>query len=287
LQEVEDRAVVHAEAVVRARPEGGYQVALTTRTRTGERTRTLSATDCEVLADTVALVIAIAIDPAVAVASVEPPPARAEPAEPTADAFPPEAPAPPAEATRTPHPETPERPRPRGAVRPQPRGAVRVAGAGALGVLPGFAPGVDGAAALLLGRLRLELGFVWWFERVVDLVGADGRAGLRAWSLDVRGCFVPSVPGVEFPLCGGVEAGLMRGRGFDIDEPNRVSLPFVAIDLGPSIVWVPRRPVGLWMGVDLVVPVTRPAFSVDGQPPTHKPGSVAGTALLGVEGRFP
>lgn len=291
LAEVEDQAVVEADAVVRARAEGGYDVALTTRSRTGERGRSLSSADCEVLADTVALVIAIAIDPRVvpmgdsgqqealeeqAAAEVQEPPQEDVPPEPVVSE--PE-PAPPSNAPEA-RPVDP-------AARPAVRAAVRAAAAAGVGLLPGLAPGVDAAVSLLRGRLRVELGFAWWFERMVALVGAEGRAGLRAWSMDARGCFVPSVSVVEFPLCGGVEAGLMRGRGLGIDEPARTNIPWVAVDLGPSIVFGPRRFIGLWLGVDLVVPVTRPTFAVDGERTTHRPAPVAGTAVLGVEGRFP
>ena len=165
-----DVAAIRARAVVEARGPG-WRVELSTPG--GERT--LDADTCDQLADAVALILALASDPARAAA----PPAAAPPAAasvaPPGERGPPggERRSPPAPATRTP---------------PLAIGAGQLAD---VGTLPGAALGAVLFVGLRVPPLRIEIaGAIWGLQR--GSVGDTGAGGeLSLFSAVAQGCLLP------------------------------------------------------------------------------------------------
>ncbi len=143
----------------------------------------------------------------------------------------------------------------------------------------------------VFGRLwRAELGGLWLAPRTSwDPESAAGaKVGLFAAAL--RGCVVPRLGRLEMPVCGGLEGGVVRGRGVGTTLASRVdSVPWLAVGVGPGLVWSVRPWLALGVQVDLVVPVVATKFTVvkQGVPDIIYEGSpAAGRAALAVEWRF-
>jgi hypothetical protein len=267
----------------------------------GDR-RTLVDGECRALADAAALVIAVAIDPQARAPVPEDSPAEAvvpappdvqeargpEPAVPEGRGAP--APVPEDRVVAAPVPED----RPVGEAPVERRRAVRLGlrvagGVGFARILPaphamlelalgvegrgwraeiggGFAPPVHGTAATNPG------------------IGGEFRLGLG----EVRGCGMPGlarVP-VEFPLCLGLQVGAMHGRGEGpgLAVTYDVRALWVATRAGAAVRWRPRGGrFGLWLGLDAVVRLTRPAFVTAGEVQVHAAAPVGGQASLGLE----
>ncbi|MCH9682562.1 MAG: hypothetical protein K0V04_14085 [Deltaproteobacteria bacterium] len=273
---------VQVRAVV---SDGGdaFVLKLEMTTAAGQRIREFPGQTCEVLTDTAALVIATALDPSLAF-GVEPEP-EPEPGpepgpEPDPEPEPVEVEPPP---TVEPEPELTPQPEP---AEPPLGGAVRAGAVGNLGPLPSAALGMGVAVALLRKRLRVELGFGYWFPRPASssIPGAGGR--FQLWAVSARGCWAPRLPLVEVPLCGGLQAGPMRGDGTGLDAASTIRLPWVATELGGAFVVRPVSYLGVWLGADLVVPLTRPGFVIDDLGVVHRSRAVGGQAMVALEVRF-
>lgn len=268
--------------------EDGYRLSLRTETASGVTTRETTAEDCVVLVDATALIVAIAVDPTTVLGRGD------EPAEPKPPPTPRTEPPPGLTPEPTPEPEVPEV-RPFGGGEPPPvdprrvRFGLRVGGGIDGGVFPGPAGGLRLVGAVLGARWRAELSGDYWFPRTaIAEAGIGGRisGGLGG----VRGCGVPGIDrvGLEFPVCGGLEAGLLRGDpvGDRVDAPETSRQPWLAADASAALVWVPRRFLALFVQAELVVPIIRAGFAV-GDVEVHRAGSIAGRGLLGLEARFP
>jgi hypothetical protein len=226
--------------------------------------RTIEAANCEALAEAVLLVVAVAVEAAQAeVLEPEPEPEETEP-EPE------------------PEPEFELEPAPPPKPEPRVHGHLGVLGGG------GYGP-IDAG----MGTVALELGVHgrWWRASVRGLFVPPrvttgrydaGFGGLRA-------CVVPPLARgrIELPVCAGIEAGVVRGRGLDTSpNPRTATLPWAAADLGPALLWVPNRLVALGVEVDLVVALLRGGFTVGGEIAQSFP-PVGARALAHVEVRFP
>ncbi|MEM9455652.1 MAG: hypothetical protein AAGF11_15830 [Myxococcota bacterium] len=280
-------AGVQAVARVTAGEEG-YRLSLRTETASGVTTRETTAEDCAVLVDATALIVAIAVDPSTVLGrSDEPAPAEPEP-EPEPGPLPVE-----------PEPELESPPEVFGSVEPEPepepgaerrvRFGLQVGGGVDGGMLPGPAGGLRLTGVLIGTRWRVELHGDYWFPRTaITEPGLGGRvsAGLGG----VRGCGVLGIErvGLEFPLCVGLEAGLLRGDpvGDRVAAPETSRQPWVAADASAALAWVPRRFFALFVRAELVVPIVRAGFRV-GDNEVHRTGLVAGRGLAGLEARFP
>ena len=278
------------EARARIEHDRDWELRLTTTTADGSRTRPFHAGSCAVLADTAILAIAMAIDPTVASRALEPAP---EP-EPEPEPAPEPAPEPEPEPEPEPDPATGETPAPKRTPAPPTttrsplRGAVRFGAAGAIGLLPRIGPSLTGATALLLPRARAELHFDHFFsQREVD--AADRGGEVRLWTLGLRGCWVPRVRVVlEFPLCGGAQIGPMHGRGVgSLDRQDETRLLYVAANAAANLMYVPTRHLAVGIGLEMIVPITRPGFVLDDLGLVYRAGPIAGRAWAGLEARFP
>jgi hypothetical protein len=292
---VEAGAAVRAEARV-TRRGGAYELVLRTATASGTTSRETTATDCAVLVDATAVIVAIAVDPSTMLARgaaapqpIEPPPTEPEPSAPSEPT--PAEPAEPEPSEPTePMPSVEAAPEPRAPVEPRIRYGMRVAGGVDFGVLPGLAGGMRLTGAAFGRGWRAELRGDFWFPRTATLEAGIG-ARVSLWSLGARGCWVPRADRMrlEFPLCAGFEAGAMRGDpvGDRIVSPTPTSRVWLAADGSAGLAWSPLRFLALVVQAELVVPILRAGFRIGEDTELHRAGPVAGRALLGVEARFP
>lgn len=226
----------------------------------GSREVLSDRSSCDELSETVAVVLAVMIDPAGALNPSAPlppvtpepaPPAKPEPApEPE---LPPPVPAPPIGQTAA----IPTAHRP--AVSPEASAFAR----GAYGPVPKLMWG--GGVALELafrrwGGVRIEA--VALAERAVNLSGPPGAgAEVRAFYGSVLYCPLWGIRGRwRGAACAGLSAGAMQNRGFGFDKPKSSTSPLfdgVLSARGAVRVW---RSFGVYGGGGLSVPFARTSF---------------------------
>jgi len=301
--------------VARVQPGArGFTLVLETRTAgAAVDVRRMDDRRCGVLADATAVIVATAIDevdPNRAAPTLPPPPLAAVPEDMSpapASAAPPPTPAP------TPAPTTlsatraanlapavaadddlsprPAAPTPAPPVARRLRAAVRLVGLGDRGSTPGLAGGLTGGVSLLGERWRLDLAAVWIAPRpTAPRADLDITARVGVLAAQLRGCAVPRLGPVEFPVCLGLEAGGARGSG-DGDALARKFTdwrPWLGVLAGSSLAWSFTRRLALVVQLDLVLPIAPPTFQVAGlADPVYKGSVAAGRAGLGLEVRFP
>lgn len=235
------------------------------------REREFRANSCAELLDAAAVVLAVMIDPLASLNELPPAPSETEP-EPE--------PKPPREPAPEPEPE----PKPNPPAVTQLGGLVRLGG----GVLVPSLPGVAGGPTLALGlrrrALRVELvGAYWASQPARHTAMPELGARISLGTVATRVCGVPRVGPVEFPLCGAVELGGMRGVAFGTPDAVARALPWVAIQAGGAASFGFARMLALWVGVDVVAPITRPGFSIDGLGSLHRTPALGFAAILGIE----
>lgn len=152
-----------------------------------------------------------------------------------------------------------------------------------------FAAG--GAAAVVLGPLRIELGAGAWPERsaiVAAHPSTGGEISLVAGSAAV--CFdaLGLRPGRAFELgpCGAFEVGRLHAAGFGVTAPGEGNALWTAADLGGRFAWAPVRWLALVLRLDAAIPFGRPTFVLTNVGTVDTPSAVAGRAAAGVEARF-
>lgn len=317
--------VVRAEATVVARPGPVWRMRLALRGQDLDDRRTLEARDCRSLADVTALLLALAVAPEAVAARVAaagsppdppapgstPPPGSAEPASTPAHA---PAEPPPAPSTIPPAPDAPPRPIPH--ARPEPpqtsplvsewdsaadplaahapspaprslRGAARLSFAGDLGALSRWSPAGALGLALLGPAWRLELQGTYAARRLAYPERPDLGGHLQLAAGSVRGCGVPRWRRLEFPVCGGLELGLVRAVGRGVPEPREVRELWLALQLGPGLAWAPVPRLALTLGLDLLIPLRRPGFHIENLGELARARALGLRPLLGIEVRFP
>lgn len=278
-----------------ARADEQWSMDFRIETTTGARIRRWTAATCEELTEIAAVVTAVTMDSALAADALEPAtdvaaePQIAAPGKPTSKP----ATAPPRVATRSAEPaRVPAKPRAQARAQAHakersaiPEGAILAGGALEYGALPGVAGGFAGAFALAWPHARMEVGAAGWLPRSQRLSGTEARAEVGLWHVDARGCGVPKVRRVEFPLCAGVEVGAMVGRGRGLAVTMRRRLPWVAAEAGAMMVARVTPHVAIVATGRLVIPLLRPGFELDGEV-VHRAARFAFVGVLGIEGRW-
>ncbi|MEM9452908.1 MAG: hypothetical protein AAGF11_01930 [Myxococcota bacterium] len=316
LGEVPVDPTVRARARVVAVPDG-FEVTLALWSPTGFERRRIVAERCDVLAEAVVFVVAVAIDP-VAVAqgaaqedrgaslidpsaakqsspeAVEVEPAESEPRADPEPAPTPETepaplgdapePAPSREARRGP----PESDRDHVPSRSSPvplAGVLRLATGVGVGVLPTLDV-VFGVAGALRGRsFRVELGAQHGFARPVRLPATDSAgADLDQWTLLGRGCWARPARRVEVDLCGQLETGAVRARGVGVEQARTRWSSFVSLGAAAGLAVSLYEPLALWVDVQGYGSVRRPRFGVAGADAALYSAAVGGFRVgLGLE----
>lgn len=261
-----------------AKKGAGFAATITVRDAKGETlgTREIArdVAKCEELTDSIALVVALMIDPD---AATRPKPAPAPP--------PPADPPPPVVVVRE-KPVVVEVP-----VEPKRREPWRFEGGGALtavtGLAPTVAPGLTATA--LVHPPEIPLGF-HGFASLFLPTTADG-AGASA-SVDmgyVGGSLCPTIRGrhASVMACIGGHVGLLRPRAKVGSTPLKEQVLPLWNLLGELRLSVPLvHPIGIFMGIGAALPLLRPTFEYrrpDGSvSELHRVSVVAATADLGV-----
>jgi hypothetical protein len=266
---------VRARALVVQSGEG-WSLRLTTEVGGEAQERVLEAESCDALAKATAILIAVAVDPIATAHEVrsteeivtpppEPPP-RVESAEPID---------PIAVAPRVSGPP----PRRRVPVRMH----LGIGGGVIVGAVPGVTGGPVATLGLTRGKLRAELRGAWWAPRV----GRSGPASARVQVGTVAAvvCGEPGNDAVTFPLCGGVEAGALRGRGVQVPNAHVEHFAWIAALLAAGVrAWVRPR-VGLRADLEVAVPLGIYRVFVGSQL-VHETAAVGARGLAGVEFRL-
>jgi hypothetical protein len=257
-----------------------WSLSLRISTTSGSRVRTVETDDCDELATLAALSIAIAIDPGLTAATPEaaavPAPAAAEPEAPP----PPALPVQPEPVQPEPEPEPPSSTDTR-------RRALRASAMARVGLSTGMLPSVVPAVHVGGGLWWKLLGARISVVHRLPLRFADGRAELWTLAGDVRGCAVPRTRTVSFPLCAGVEVGMIAGRSFRVSAPGRGRAPWLALHAGGGLVARVSRRIGITVDAGLVIPVIRASFEIEGIGELHRVGAIGLDANVGVEVIFP
>lgn len=174
------------------------------------------------------------------------------------------------------------------AARPRrPRGFVRLGGGvEALG-LPWVGPQVALAGGLLGRAWRSELAATYRAPSRVLAADAPGvGAWIRMWTLAARGCGVLRPERLELGLCGGIEAGQAIGEAYGYPGARRDPIPWLAVTLGPTLSWSPRRWFAVWFAPELAIPALRGRFSAAGLGTLYRIHAVSLRLGLGLELRF-
>lgn len=249
-------------------------------------TRTIDAAECSTLGDVAALLLAIAVAPETAV--------RRHEAGASAPDDRPVLPLPPREPVAAPSiaaapriepDELPTAPAPRrSAVL---RGALRLAGGAEVGAIPAWSPSAVLGAALLGAGWRVELAGTYSARTLAydDRSAVGGRLQLAAGAL--RGCGVPRWRRFEFPVCGGLELGALRGVARGVLAPAPALDLWIAAQLVAGAAWVPARRVALVVALDVSIALRRPGFHVASLGELARSQPIGLRPTVGVELRFP
>ncbi|HWB77515.1 MAG TPA: hypothetical protein VG755_21260 [Nannocystaceae bacterium] len=250
----------------------------------GEQTelRELDDVACEGLAESAAVLVAIAIAPERMGATAVPVPPEDPPASPAVAAPIDDPPAPIVHAPAVADAATPP-PRPREPTHV----AMRASGGASVGWLP------------IGGDVALALAFYWRWLRV-ELVGAyapprrvrfeDQRtsgADVSGWAVGVRACGVlHPVRWLDLPLCGGVEAGQVIGRPVRLDD-GRIGRPaWVAGVVAPALRFVVHPRVALTLNPELLITFARPTLAIADEDPLFVATPAGARLHAGIELRF-
>lgn len=232
--------------------------------------RELQSATCETLGEATATMFALVLEPTLAASSGPPPAAAPQEPEtlitPGAEA---EAPLDPVLSRRALEPvDTPDQPAP--AVKAPPRrrsrdlkGLVRPAAGVEYGALPGVTPSVALAGGLLLPRVRVELEALWLAPRSTR---GPGRSVVTAQSIlgGAHGCLRLRASRLEFPVCAGLEAGLVRGTASGVQNARIVRTLWLAPSARAAVVYGRER-WGLLTGVGLAPRLYATRLRVDDQ----------------------
>jgi hypothetical protein len=271
-----------------------YQARLRVQTNDGVLERTLDTPRCETFTQTVALLVAISVDPRRLREAMEPTDEHAAPAPPPVE--PPEPPVVPNVEDDSTKPDPISAPpqleiRPRaGDVQPRvpTRGFVAPMVAVGWGPLPRVGAVVGANAGLMRGWFSAEVASRFWLPQQATFADAPMLGGrLWLWTLGVRVCGRFGRAAIAVGGCGGVDAGLMHGLGEGAPQTERARRPFVGTVVGLRFWWTLHRLVALVVMTDAHAAVYRPVFEIRGVGELHRAAVVGLHGGLGLEVRFP
>lgn len=169
---------------------------------------------------------------------------------------------------------------------PGPGGSVRMGGGPELGGVPELTGTLGLAAGLLWRRARLEFHGVYLAPQTAARAETSVRVSVLAAA--IHGCARLRRGSVEFPICGGLEFGGMRGvaRG---PGARAVTRPWLAGVVSAGVAWHARPRVTLSLNAHAVVRLAWPHFELRDPGPSvslFEPAIVSGRLLAGLELRF-
>jgi len=241
---------------------------------------------CRSLDESLVLVIALLIDPDVALGLAPSVPPEAPPALPSEPGPPVAPPAPPKPSEKSPPPRPLVRPKPAPSSLPL-RFHAEMGAVLALGLVPGLGVGAIFRATLTPPHFwGIQVEGTYWPQHsfTVDDVGggftlAYGGLGLCPSELEVRM--------LRLAGCGGVKVGAFTAQGFGFDASNTQSSLLVNASLeGRARLRLPNVPMAVSLGLGLGVPLIRLKFFYglpDGSTrELYRPSQAIGTLDLGI-----
>jgi hypothetical protein len=317
---------VAATVTASAERGGGFRVRIETPGGESgvKRGRELHGASCAAVADATALVIALMIDPSAAAAasstpavspaasSAEPPPpaGSAAPAEraappsppppsigspppstglppPSTGSPPPSTGSPPNAPARLPAPSTPPAAPPASRARPAVSFGGRAFVVGDVGAMPAFSFGLGGAAAVIYGGWRFELGLAGWPDRRVfsrDLL----TAGVDVYLLSafLGSCFEFPLGPVRLAPCLHLDLGGMHAAAFGVTEAGEGAHFWLGAGPGGVLLWSPLKWLDLIAEVSVVVAPIQPEFVIENVGVIYRPSAIAFRPALGAGVRF-
>ncbi len=295
LEEVQGAALQIDVAIVEE--DGAFVARIDTRTAGGPRRRLLPPhRDCALVGEAAAIVVAMAIDPDV-VAQLDDAEIDAlrlgqagREAEPAVVESPPPTDPPKADPT-TRDATTPTTPNARVApatarTRPRPFALVRATADVGWGRLPGIDLGTTLAVGIGWTRLRADVFGTFVAPRDVEV--GQGQARFLAWAVGLRiGAAAIDRARIELPIMAGVDVGQIRARGVGLPDTRSADPVVVVARLGPGLRVRVHPIVAIAFELDLLVPFSRPSFSVQGHGEVFQVPPVGVRGALGLELRFP
>ncbi len=284
---VESGAPVSVTAIV-TESELGFRLELRIERHGAVETQTLNAKTCATLARAVALVAGVDL-----VAEPEPlqvappPPTPVPPPAPHHPSSPPVATQPPPARSESPPPESP-------ASTTSPRRTWQVlasVGAGpSLGFVPRITAALGGSLGVQRGPWQVAVHGFHHFVARDEVVPPAQLAGSLTGG-GVRGCWVPRIAPLEFPLCAGAGLGSLRTEPSADVQPRRVNRDlWVGASLDASLVWVLVPRLALFVRAMGAASLRRPAvhWNVEGtQRLVFRVAPVVGSLVLGPQLRLP
>jgi hypothetical protein len=259
---------LRAEGEVQRSEAGNWRLHVVLAVGAHVEEETLVAKKCRALADAMALKVALAVDPMAVVDAVQ---------------------APPEPSPNVPHAAPPERARPamHAPARLRPQVGLRLVGDVGTGPLPGVTPGAGLYGSLQFPSFRVELGAQAFWGGVAryatpESVGADLQVFMGA----ARGCVTPGSGRWLFPICGGLELGMMRGQGFGVDRAGSSSGLWGGVAIGPAMQFRTSQRLSLWVEADATLTLLRPEFHIRNLPTLYAPAAGGSRASAGFELNF-
>ncbi|HEY5146647.1 MAG TPA: hypothetical protein VII82_07755 [Polyangiaceae bacterium] len=275
-----DARVAARVTVVRAGDVHGYTAHVVVETTDGGGERDLNARSCPELADAVALVIALAVNPRARMVPREevqaPAPAPAS------------APVPALAAAPVPGPASAPAPAPAPVPAPAPSRTHEGVALALLepletGLLPAPRAGVGVALVGRRGALVAEARLTGWAPATARLA-TGGAARFTSGAAHLRACPVVNRGAWELGACAGIEVDGLAGAGSG-QGGSAVAVWAAPMAGAHAVYWVLPR-FGLRLDPDVVFPLTRPAFLLDGTGQVHRPAFVFGRIAIGFEARI-
>ncbi|HXK20479.1 MAG TPA: hypothetical protein VNG33_21865 [Polyangiaceae bacterium] len=227
---------------------------------------TLVAKKCGALGDAMALKVALAIDPLAVVDAVQSPSAPSSTAQ---------------------HEQQSDRLAPVVSPATSLRAGLRLVGGVGLGQLPGVTPGAALYGSLQFPAFRVELGGgAFWGGVARYAAPANVGADLQLFVGAARGCVTPGSGRWLFPICGGVELGLMHGRGFGVETASSTSGLWGGVVIGPAVQFRTTQRLSLWLEADATLTVLRPEFHMRNLETLYAPAPGGSRACAGIEVNF-
>jgi len=167
--------------------------------------------------------------------------------------------------------------------------SLRAAGGAEIGALPTASGGLSGAIVVGRARGQLELSGLYVFPRTGAIEGISGAsARVQLGAVGLRGCGIPVSGKFALVLCTGLEAGVLEGSGEGtLDSSSRELFLWLGALVGPSLRWNFTRLASLWVGLDLVVPIVAPRFTIELPEKqkllAHEVAPATGRLLVGLE----
>jgi hypothetical protein len=189
----------------------------------------------------------------------------------------------------TPHATPPANRRatePKGDQRRLPKPIAHLDGGATLEIAPGWGGFLQAGVGVAWRRVELRLVGSGWLPRTRQTRREPAISGrFSLWSAGVLGCpVVRPHARVSIPLCAGLHAGAMIGRGTaGVQEPETEVQPWLGVSLSPTLAIRVHRWVSLRVAPQMFVSIVRPGFDTTQGTLVYRASPVGGAFSAGIE----